>query len=330
MNTLNLNLKELVRSLDQEPQRQYVVAVIDNAPPGKLPLPFTGENFIWVHKMGSLPMGRKELLQLFRGYDVEVGDRHIAVFHHHDLKKSYEEHDGVDYYEFSHTDALAYRAFEQADSNLLSHMLSRSFHRYDQVILVKAGIPQSEIREMQKVYWYLRLSGDIEQEMQEKGVDLESYVLYRLALEMGSGSVVPDPKRYRPEVHDELLKAGMPIDMYAIPSLFLKVLIQTDAPILDAEVRRRAFKQEADWQKTAEQLRQQRETEIARIAEEEKQRARGELVAEDVRKLIVSIGPSLGYDYTESPVFPENRKDVCAVRHSAENGGSYGFDTIRI
>ena len=52
------------------------------------------------------------------------------------------------------------------------------------------------------------------------------------------------------------------------------------------------------------------------------------LTAEEVRALIDQVGPSLGYDHTYAPVFPEGRSDVCAVRRLAEDGSTYGFDTI--
>ncbi|MEM4638040.1 MAG: hypothetical protein QXK76_03420 [Candidatus Woesearchaeota archaeon] len=47
-----------------------------------------------------------------------------------------------------------------------------------------------------------------------------------------------------------------------------------------------------------------------------------------VRDYISSIAPSLGCDYTYEPIFPENNKSVCAIRHMAENGISYGFNTL--
>jgi len=53
-----------------------------------------------------------------------------------------------------------------------------------------------------------------------------------------------------------------------------------------------------------------------------------ELTAQEAKSLVSRIGPKLGCDYTYDPVFPEGRNDVCAVRHMAENGSTYGFDTI--
>ena len=52
-----------------------------------------------------------------------------------------------------------------------------------------------------------------------------------------------------------------------------------------------------------------------------------ELKPDKVKSLIGKVGPSLGYDYTSGPVFPESRKDVCAVVRTAEDGSTYGFDT---
>lgn len=53
-----------------------------------------------------------------------------------------------------------------------------------------------------------------------------------------------------------------------------------------------------------------------------------ELNSKDVKEMIDLVGPGLGYDLTYDPLFPETRKDVCAVRRLAENGSTYGFDTI--
>jgi hypothetical protein len=53
-----------------------------------------------------------------------------------------------------------------------------------------------------------------------------------------------------------------------------------------------------------------------------------ELTNSEVKELIDQIGPSLGCDYTYDPVFPEGRRDVCAVCRAVENGSTYGFDVI--
>jgi hypothetical protein len=53
-----------------------------------------------------------------------------------------------------------------------------------------------------------------------------------------------------------------------------------------------------------------------------------ELTAQEAKSLIEKVGPRLGYDHTYEPVFPEDRKDLCAVRHLTENGSTYGYDTI--
>lgn len=53
-----------------------------------------------------------------------------------------------------------------------------------------------------------------------------------------------------------------------------------------------------------------------------------QLTASEVKALIDQVGPSLGYDFTYEPVFPQGRMDVCAIRRLAENGSTYGYDTI--
>jgi hypothetical protein len=67
---------------------------------------------------------------------------------------------------------------------------------------------------------------------------------------------------------------------------------------------------------------------VKKQAKHKKREAERMLFAEEAKSLIAKVGPKLGYDYTESPVFPKGRTDVCAVRHSAEDGYSYGYDTI--
>ncbi|HWQ59562.1 MAG TPA: hypothetical protein VN420_00225 [Candidatus Fimivivens sp.] len=52
------------------------------------------------------------------------------------------------------------------------------------------------------------------------------------------------------------------------------------------------------------------------------------ITPEEARGYIGRIGPSLGYDFTYSPAFPKGRQDVCLVVHAAEDGSSYGFDTL--
>ena len=51
---------------------------------------------------------------------------------------------------------------------------------------------------------------------------------------------------------------------------------------------------------------------------------------EQVVTLINRVGPHIDarYDYTYGPIFPEGRTDVCAVKRMAENGSSYGYDTL--
>ena len=52
------------------------------------------------------------------------------------------------------------------------------------------------------------------------------------------------------------------------------------------------------------------------------------LSKEEAKSHVDAIGPSLGYDFTYDPEYPKTRKDVAAVRRLAENGSTYGYDTI--
>lgn len=47
---------------------------------------------------------------------------------------------------------------------------------------------------------------------------------------------------------------------------------------------------------------------------------------QEVMRLVGSVVPRLGCDYTRDPIFPEGRDDVCVVLHTAENGRDYGYD----
>lgn len=53
-----------------------------------------------------------------------------------------------------------------------------------------------------------------------------------------------------------------------------------------------------------------------------------ELHVEEVRAFIDRVGAKLGYDHTYTPVFPEGRRDVCAVNRMVENGSSYGYNVV--
>lgn len=54
-----------------------------------------------------------------------------------------------------------------------------------------------------------------------------------------------------------------------------------------------------------------------------------ELTKKEAMDLITRIGPSLGCgDFTYSPSYPEGRNDVAVVKRMAEDGHTYGFDTI--
>lgn len=54
------------------------------------------------------------------------------------------------------------------------------------------------------------------------------------------------------------------------------------------------------------------------------------LTAQEARDYITRIGERLGYDVTAEPIFPEGRDDVAVVKHTTEDGSSYGFDTIYV
>jgi len=318
-----INLKWLVKMFEVKPEKNYAIAVIDNAPPSQPQLPLIGKNFLWIRKVEAIPTRRKELEKLFSSYGIRVEkEQPIAVFHHHDFREPYfQSEEEVEFYEFSHTGSIAYTAFCHADATLLSHMLSGTFHRYDKVILVKANFSEAEIAELQSRHWISREFKKLE------GVGEEESLIFSIALQLTGGRIVPDPRRYRPEVHDELIKAGIPMDQYAIPALFKEVEIQTETN-LDAEVAKRMREKQTNWQKELERLK--REAELARAvqAREKELREQGELLPEDARKYVDSIAPSLGCDYTDQPVYPPTRKDIAAVRRSVENGSSYGYDII--
>lgn len=52
--------------------------------------------------------------------------------------------------------------------------------------------------------------------------------------------------------------------------------------------------------------------------------------ANQVKQLIDQVGPHIDarYDYTYGPQFPAGRTDVAAVKRLAEDGSSYGYDTL--
>ncbi len=52
--------------------------------------------------------------------------------------------------------------------------------------------------------------------------------------------------------------------------------------------------------------------------------------ADQVKQMIDRVGPHIDarYDYTYGPHFPEGRSDVCVVKRLAEDGSSYGYDTL--
>jgi hypothetical protein len=70
------------------------------------------------------------------------------------------------------------------------------------------------------------------------------------------------------------------------------------------------------------------EISLAKLISLEKKKKTSAINPDDAKSLIDRIGPSLGYDLTYSPEYPKTRKDVCAVKRLAENGSTYGYDTI--
>jgi hypothetical protein len=50
----------------------------------------------------------------------------------------------------------------------------------------------------------------------------------------------------------------------------------------------------------------------------------------EVKRLIDELGPHIDsrVDFTYDPEYVKGREDVCAVKRMAENGSSYGFDTV--
>lgn len=328
MSILTVDLKGFVEELAREPEKRYAVAVIDNAPPRDL-LPLIGDNFLWVRKTGSVPTNREDLVSLFNSYQLNVGEEQpIAVFHHHDLDEPYLEFEGgVECYEFSHSSALSYEAFCHADTTILSHMLSKTFYGHDRVVLIKADIDDAEIEGMQQQHWFLQFEEWDHRDMKELGVGLEDFALYRTARMFGSGRVIPDPKRYQPDVHDKIFELGLAVDQYAIPAMFKFVEIQTGTD-LDRKIVHRISETQTSWQEQVKEVKKEKEVELARIAQEERERERGELVPSDAVDHINSIAPSLGYDRTYEPVYADTRKDLAAVRRLVENGSSYGYDII--
>lgn len=58
---------------------------------------------------------------------------------------------------------------------------------------------------------------------------------------------------------------------------------------------------------------------------------KNEIKPGEAKSLVDRLGPSIGgglCDFTHAPSYPETRRDVCAVTRTAEDGHSYGFDTV--
>lgn len=54
------------------------------------------------------------------------------------------------------------------------------------------------------------------------------------------------------------------------------------------------------------------------------------LTAREAKDYIARVGERLGYDHAAEPIFPEGRDDVAVVKHTTEDGSSYGFDAIYV
>lgn len=255
MKILFLNLKELKKILEAKAEKNYAIAVIDNYPPSDIKLPLIAPNFIWIKKTISIPTQRKELEKLFSRYGLEIGkNQPIAIFHHHDLPEPYLHSlkEKIEYYEFSHTDSIAYIAFYHADANLLSHILTRTFHKYDKVILVKSNLSQKEIEKI-KTHWAFNIHFEKTERFNE-----EELLIYHIALKFTGNAIIPDPGRYKPEVHDELINLEIPTDQYAIPALFKNIDIKTGTK-LDKKFSREMKKLEKVWRETIETLKKRKE-----------------------------------------------------------------------
>ena len=55
-----------------------------------------------------------------------------------------------------------------------------------------------------------------------------------------------------------------------------------------------------------------------------------EIKPEEAKSLVDILGPHINptCDFTHYPEYPATRKDICAIKRVAENGHSYGYDTI--
>jgi hypothetical protein len=325
MKERRITLTELIGVLKQWSITKYVVAVIDNASPEGVNFPVIAENFMWIPKVAGISNQRKDLERLFHSYGIQVeNNQPIAVFHHHDLKQSYmATNENVEFYEFSHVFSIAYMAFENGDAKMLSHMLSGTF-RSSQVIIVKEGLSSQAVKNLQRQHWAL---AKIDCNYKDTSISDEEYLIYRIAQNLSGGVIIPDPRRYRSEAHDEIVKRGIAVDQYAIPALFQSVAIQTGTK-LDKEFSDFISKREERWQKEIIDLKKKSEEKVAKQRQEKELRQKGELLAKDAVDYISATAPSLGCDHTYSPIYPSKRRDIAAIRRLVENGSSYGYDII--
>jgi|GEM_PF-6593981 len=325
-----LDLKGLVAALNVEPARKYTVAVIDNAKPQFDPV--VGEDFLWISSRHGVSTSRSEISELFRAYGIMVmKNKPIAVFHHHDFNRPYfriDDPEGtIEYYEFSHVSSISYEAMCKGDAKLISHLLSKTFYKYEKVVLRKVGLADEEVDELCSGHWLLEfLIRDLPHEYRQENLSKEEMILLSLAFRIAESKVVADPKRYRPKDHDVLIEAGVPVDQYAIPALFPEVELQGTR--FDGFVKKAYEKRQEEWQRELENIKEKRRLAEEKTAEDEKKRQGGELLPEDAKAYIESIAPSLGYRFIYEPVYPQARRDIAVIRSSIEDGVSYGFDIV--
>ena len=113
---------------------------------------------------------------------------------------------------------------------------------------MKAGLSTDEIEELINKHWIFRVFWCI-----LEGFGEEESMIYYIALKFAGNKIIADPKRYRPEAHDELIKAGIPVDQYAIPALFKDVEIKTGTN-LDKKLAEWILENKKDWHNSIEKM----------------------------------------------------------------------------
>lgn len=311
-----LNLFDLVEILTKPAKTQYLVAVIDNSAPKGVPI--YGKNFFWIPKAGAIPKTRLDIEGVSRisGLNPQP-DQQIVILNHHDFGISYIKLDSnLEAYEFSHIDTALYRAMLKGDANFISHMLSKTLHQV-KVTLKTDGLSQPAIEELKRSHWIFDGLADCND---------ESTLVYKVAEFLSGGSIVADPKRYRPGDHDRLVKSGITTDQYAVPAIFSEIEIHTGSDI-DQTFAKAIKSKTENWKERANTIAKAYEAEVRRAAEENKLRAQGVLLQSDLDDFINKHTPILGYDFNDQPWYPDGRKDIAVIRRIIENGG-YGYDAI--